>query len=148
MKRCGSCGELKPYKDFYANPNGTYGVNTYCKSCDHKRRQHLYGLDVDTYSQAKYGICLICERPADIAGQSLCVDHDHSTGQFRGLLCRHCNSGLGYFRDSVEALSRAIVYLERTRKGEMFIPESWSESAPPLMDETTERSETWQNLNP
>lgn len=39
------------------------------------------------------------------------VDHDHQTGQFRGLLCPQCNFGLGHFRDSIYLLEKAIEYL-------------------------------------
>lgn len=39
------------------------------------------------------------------------VDHDHKTGQVRGLLCARCNFAVGHFRDSIENLQNAIVYL-------------------------------------
>lgn len=42
------------------------------------------------------------------------LDHDHETNQIRGVLCHHCNSGLGMFRDSPERLQNAIDYLKRS----------------------------------
>ena len=45
-----------------------------------------------------------------------CVDHCHTTNKVRGLLCRTCNAGLGYFRDNTERLTNAIVYLEYTQE--------------------------------
>ena len=52
------------------------------------------------------GTCAICGR----AGR-LVIDHNHSTGQVRGLLCFECNTMLGYARDDVTTLAAAIVYL-------------------------------------
>jgi hypothetical protein len=68
-------------------------------------------------SQAEYdellgkqgGGCRICgKRPGKI---SLHVDHDHETGDIRGLLCVGCNNALGQFRDDEMVLTRAIHYL-------------------------------------
>ena len=42
------------------------------------------------------------------------MDHDHITGQFRGVICRFCNTGLGSFKDSVNYLTRAIEYLQNS----------------------------------
>lgn len=41
------------------------------------------------------------------------IDHDHETEIVRGILCFHCNTGLGHFRDNKEILTKAIAYLER-----------------------------------
>jgi hypothetical protein len=54
--------------------------------------------------------CAICKKV-----KPLVVDHCHTHGHFRDLLCSPCNRGLGFFRDSPEALRAAAEYLERPR---------------------------------
>lgn len=44
------------------------------------------------------------------------VDHDHGTMEIRGVLCRLCNLGLGYFRDDPEVLLAAVNYLQNAKK--------------------------------
>ena len=56
------------------------------------------------------GLCRICCEPMR-PGKETHVDHDHVTGRVRGLLCHHCNRGLGCFRDRPEVLEHAAVYL-------------------------------------
>ena len=56
--------------------------------------------------------CAICHAP-EPEGQSLHVDHDHDTGDVRGLLCFTCNAGIGMFAHDIELLSAAVVYLRR-----------------------------------
>ena len=59
---------------------------------------------------AQDGRCAICDK--FFAEQiDINVDHDHETGKIRGLLCRKCNYGLGYFDDSVELLEEATQYI-------------------------------------
>lgn len=55
--------------------------------------------------------CAICGRPPECE-KRLAVDHDHSTGEIRGLLCERCNQGLGLFGDSPSRLREAADYLE------------------------------------
>lgn len=59
--------------------------------------------------EAHEGKCGLC----GIAGKKLVMDHDHSSGDVRGLLCSSCNVGLGMFGDSAERLRTAIAYLEK-----------------------------------
>ena len=40
------------------------------------------------------------------------MDHNHDTGKFRGMLCNHCNRGLGNFKDSIKNLEQATLYLK------------------------------------
>jgi hypothetical protein len=71
---------------------------------------HKYGLrekDVAALLILQGGGCAIC-RGSHLLG----VDHDHETGEVRGILCRKCNSGLGQFNDRLELVRNGIAYLE------------------------------------
>lgn len=63
------------------------------------------------------GVCAICGRPLTIVpgrqGASAHVDHDHATGEIRGLLCTGCNAGIGHLQDDPGRLLAAAAYLTR-----------------------------------
>lgn len=59
--------------------------------------------------QKQCNMCAIC---GSTFVRSPHLDHDHATGQVRGLLCNRCNTGLGMFKDSTELLAKATHYLE------------------------------------
>jgi hypothetical protein len=80
-----------------------------------KYRHGLTPEDKMTMFEAQEGGCSICGDAMEVESKSCHVDHDHSTGKLRGLLCRECNRGLGAFRDNVESLEAAINYLERAQ---------------------------------
>jgi hypothetical protein len=126
MKRCPDCGLTKPLEDFPRNKNSKDGRHTYCKPCHNARGKetyerlyggtrhyHLkrrYGIGADEFDELvrqQGGVCAICgrENPEH-------VDHDHETGEVRGILCFNCNGGLGQFRDSIDALLSAAAYLD------------------------------------
>jgi len=83
-----------------------------------QRKSHIkyrYNLTVEEYNQLllkQNSVCALCLNPEQISGTVLCVDHCHSTGKVRGLLCRMCNSALGKFKDDKDILKRAVEYLE------------------------------------
>lgn len=56
--------------------------------------------------------CAICGINELGDTRQFAVDHDHSTGLVRGLLCANCNLGLGHFKDSTDILRAALSYLE------------------------------------
>ena len=80
----------------------------------YQRRAQLsrkYGMTEENFHamyDAQGGRCAICRCQLSPA----CVDHDHSTGVVRGLLCSSCNKGLGFFNDDTRLLAYALVYLE------------------------------------
>lgn len=63
------------------------------------------------------GGCAICGRLQREGERAFHIDHDHSTGKLRGILCSGCNLGLGHFADDVDSLAEAIKYVEHYRSG-------------------------------
>ncbi len=135
MKRCTKCDGLKPRTDFYRHGTNNDGLQYNCKSCSKAnrrdwraknparsreierqqyRRQH-YGLTEQAYRALLDGqnhCCAICEDTLGV-GQESAIDHCHETGCIRGILCRHCNIGLGHFRDDPGRLQAAMLYLAK-----------------------------------
>jgi hypothetical protein len=63
------------------------------------------------------GCCAICgTQNFGGVGRKLHVDHDHETGELRGLLCQHCNLGIANFKDDIKLLKNAIEYLKACRE--------------------------------
>jgi hypothetical protein len=74
-----------------------------------------YGIgmaDFDTQLAAQGGSCAICASTACPTGKALSVDHDHETGELRGILCGNCNMAIGCLQDDPRLLRSAIAYLE------------------------------------
>lgn len=58
--------------------------------------------------------CSICKNEFDLsAPQFIHVDHSHSTGKVRDILCHYCNTGLGMFKENSDFLKSAIKYLKK-----------------------------------
>ncbi|GAA3729966.1 hypothetical protein GCM10022239_03230 [Leifsonia bigeumensis] len=78
------------------------------------RLKAKFGITIEEYERMlamQDGRCRICGTlPAE--KRRLAVDHDHATGEIRGLLCSHCNTALGFMGDDVTRLSAAIGYLK------------------------------------
>ena len=79
---------------------------------DLKRRLARYGLSVEEYEalvREQNGACAICKKKPP---RWFCIDHCHSTGVVRGLLCVKCNVGLGHFDEDPHLMRTATAYLE------------------------------------
>jgi hypothetical protein len=87
---------------------------------EYRRRHELrrrYGITPEEYDRLlseQRGLCALCGRAGnpDVALHPLDVDHDHTTGHVRGLLCTTCNTGLGMLGDTPEAIQRALAYVQ------------------------------------
>lgn len=81
-------------------------------------KSHLkktYGITIDDYNimvDNQNQCCALCLKHVSMLSKPLFVDHDHSTGKIRGLLCITCNTALGSLGDNVEGLKRALAYVE------------------------------------
>lgn len=74
-----------------------------------KSEQWVYAKETKLSEQR--GKCALCDE--QMSAETACLDHDHTTGVLRGVLCRRCNVGLGFFKDSEELLMQAIDYLRK-----------------------------------
>jgi hypothetical protein len=136
MKWCPDCGNFRAVAEFPRNRGTRDGLAAYCKphqnARTYKSRQQLHGGSRHYHLVRRYGItaqqvndmievqlgrCLICQRPL---GDNPQVDHDHDSGDVRGILCFNCNGGLGQFGDDRERLSRAMDYLDGVLHGRSF----------------------------
>ncbi len=138
MLSCSSCKEEKDESLFPLARGKARGYAWVCKECKKAKHQAKkasmssedwfltqrkywlkseYGLTLEDYNnkvKEQDHKCAICKCDETDAFKGLLfVDHCHTTGTVRGLLCHHCNTALGKFRDSKEILTSAIDYVEK-----------------------------------
>lgn len=125
QKQCVGCFEWHEESSYVRGSTSPDGLQSYCTTCRSRRQRTArlkrhYGLTiegVDALLADQNHECLICG--VGITNKNCHVDHAHSCcpgkttcGRcVRGLLCSHCNTGLGAFKDSPEILGRAADYL-------------------------------------
>lgn len=84
------------------------------RKSERKRRMARYGITEEQYDalmvKQSYR-CRICTKPL-VEGRFCHIDHSHTTGKVRGLLCHHCNVMLGLAKDDSNILQQAINYLK------------------------------------
>ena len=119
-KSCRACYQLKRrgYQiDYFASgPGKEKARNRYCPE---KRAEYIvkgYGLTLDKYNQmvkVQGGGCAICgsKQAKTKRNGRFCIDHNHTTGEVRGLLCAPCNRGMGLLGDNPDTLKLAAEYL-------------------------------------
>ena len=139
-KWCFNCQRVKNVEDFFRHKHAVGGLQGVCKVCSLERRREWntknrervrfhnvkaklrrkFGLEIDVYEslcKKQNNLCAICERPEESFQnghvKSLAVDHNHTTGKIRGLLCNNCNRAIGLLGDSIPILEKAISYLKQ-----------------------------------
>lgn len=127
---CTTCKTFKPASDYRLERdkravNGI-AMRSKCSVCHEERKYKAflklrYNITHDDYLalEAKQkGCCAICKSSFSNNSRTnrLFVDHCHSSGKVRGLLCSKCNHALGLFNDDINLLSKAISYLSEKDK--------------------------------
>ncbi len=133
MKHCTKCKIEKESTDFNKRTRSWDGLSSRCKVClakdqkDYSNRKgpnrrikselkRFYNMSVEEYNallSTQGNVCAICGCNEPGGRGRWHVDHNHLTGINRGLLCHHCNVGLGHFFDDAGLLRKAAIYLER-----------------------------------
>lgn len=139
-KTCSKCKEHKDLDQFFKYHRGKFGRFADCKLCVRKRVRASYLKNPESrikrnkknlqgFKQRKYGLseeqikkiledqkhlCVICKISLDNSEPIKVphIDHCHTKGHVRGILCTRCNKGLGNFKDNIEYLEAAINYLK------------------------------------
>ncbi len=143
-KQCKTCKETKPLDFFGITRQNKDGHSGHCKLCINAywrrkwknatkkrkrspeaekrlREQHVFkvfGLSVDGYNEmfaTQKGMCAICGTHQSELKKLFAVDHDHETGNVRGLLCQKCNTAIAFLKDDAEIMENAIVYLNKRK---------------------------------
>jgi hypothetical protein len=137
-KRCAKCVATKPLSEFYVHAKSRDGLQSYCKVCqkainaanhikrDRTPRQmraaHLhqrFRMTEEDYSKLlanQRGGCAVCARK-DNRGRRLAIDHNHTTGAVRGLLCFGCNRVLGAIEKFPHRFMKYLRYPPARRLG-------------------------------
>lgn len=141
-RRCSKCRHIKPAGDFTRDKQKRDGLRPYCRQCEKEERDRTaerrrraqivrkYGVDPGWYDRTiadQGGCCGICRRP--LSEVKIAIDHDHSTGAVRGILCSLCNSGIGMLGDDPEIVLSAFKYLRRAEGVVPGVPELRMRSA-------------------
>ena len=125
MKTCCKCRLVMSAADeFYRDSRRKDGRAPWCKVCSNTatrrtqraRELRRYGISEDQYDQRlteQLGLCAICGEGCRSGGR-LSVDHDHKTGEVRGLLCKQCNLAIGLLGDDPQRVDAAATYLRTT----------------------------------
>lgn len=120
---CKPCSSDKRMSAYYADPEAEKAkMRERFKANPEKYKNYTlkssYGITLEDYNKMfseQEGCCKICNTHQTQLKRKLFVDHCHTTGAVRGLLCQPCNTLLGQAKDDVEILNNAISYLQGSK---------------------------------
>lgn len=141
-KRCYSCKVVKTFDDFNSWKYGTNGLKHQCRKCQSEEsKNHRIGMGKT--GNKHYWVCkklrsskvearkgghppclatvdelvivytTVCQLCGKECGYSICLEHCHETGRFRGFVCQGCNAFLAKYQERTEYLEKVIAYLRK-----------------------------------
>ena len=98
------------------NPKPKRG--NYCGACRNSMQRYgVSGPERNLILESQDKECLVCKRNISFDGTrsqySACVDHNHLTGDVRGILCGNCNTWIGYLENNAIDLEKVRLYLNQ-----------------------------------
>jgi len=105
-------------KDKIKQRSRDYNAKSYNTRKNYHLKKH-FNITLDEYNnllELQDHSCKICLNHESTFTKKLAVDHCHSTGKIRGLLCDNCNRSIGMLKDSIEILQNAINYLKKSQE--------------------------------
>jgi hypothetical protein len=142
MLKCSKCSQVKTLDEMSKDSSRKGGLSSWCKACrrvsarkwgaitenkaprirdisyEQSRNymlKHRYGITQEDYTtllRNQQHSCAICKKDINDMTYHLHVDHSHTTGEVRGLLCSPCNVYLGYIKDNPTIFQNGIQYLQ------------------------------------
>lgn len=126
-KQCSVCDEDKPLSDFWKKGRKLCSA---CKPCTAARNKewrdsnkdklrdiaykNKFGISLEEYEaklETQNNCCAVCGVSQDKVSMRFAVDHNHTTGAVRGLLCGQCNVAIGMAKEDIAILASMISYL-------------------------------------
>lgn len=138
-KLCSICGERKPPRQFTTDRNNPDGRSNRCRDCARTHHRSWRAINASElkkkhsrlYRYKTWGIgpeefmamlvaqdykCPVCAEELSLdagRGKNACIDHDHVSGQIRGILCSSCNRAIGLLKESILILGNAVEYMRK-----------------------------------
>jgi hypothetical protein len=114
---CNECKKIR-YRKWRDRPEGREKLRRVRRNYILKLRYDVSLQEFNRMLGLQNGRCAICGKVPD-EGRSPALDHDHETGEARGILCHHCNAGLGHFREDPDIMRKAAEYLREHKRGDL-----------------------------
>lgn len=133
-KICSKCNARKVIGQFNKDNSRKSLLASWCKQCRkwyratnrkqisiifRKYNLKRYNITIEEYNillKQQYYNCAICKKHSSNFKRNLGIDHNHKTGEIRGLLCNNCNRLLGNAKDSAKILKNAIEYINKGKE--------------------------------
>lgn len=116
-KTCTKCKQEKSISEFYKDKRVKDRYRSECKNCQKfSTLNYKYGLILNDWNELfekQQGCCAICGTHQSELERKLFVDHDHTTGKLRGLLCSKCNTALGYLQENINIINSLLGYVQK-----------------------------------